>query len=131
MSKKRDKNLVGANVNLIDFGLSRKYMAQKKHVPNTGALEKQKSKNVFFASKNYFNGDTLSRRDDITEIIYNLMYLADPYGSVLSQAYKTSETLFDDISNLKLNSTAAELCASPRTQIFGKILEEAYSYQYE
>jgi hypothetical protein len=38
-----------------------------------------KNRNIVFASKHYFNGDTLSRRDDIISIVYNLIYMMNPH----------------------------------------------------
>jgi hypothetical protein len=36
-----------------------------------------KDRNIVFASKNYFDGQTLSRRDDIIAVVYNLLFMMD------------------------------------------------------
>lgn len=74
-----NKNLKKAKMHLIDFGCSYEYlMKDGKHIPLV-RHSKEKNRNLIFASKNYFNNITLSRRDDIISIVYNLIYLMNPH----------------------------------------------------
>lgn len=67
-----------AKMYLIDFGCSYAYIKDGKHIKNTIDL-RDKNRNMVFASKHYFSGNTLSRRDDIISIVYNLIYLMNPH----------------------------------------------------
>lgn len=61
---------------LIDYGLARKYLdAEGEHLPNL--VQRVFRGNVIFASKNLFNLDTPSRRDDLISLCYLLLYLID------------------------------------------------------
>lgn len=71
-------HLKKAKMYLIDFGCSHAYLKDGKHIPNIRS-NKVKNRNIVFASKHYFNGDTLSRRDDIISIVYNLIYMMNPH----------------------------------------------------
>ena len=58
---------------LIELGCAEKFEHKDgSHRPN---LHDSKRGIVHFASKNAFVGDTLSRRDDIIQIVYNIMCL--------------------------------------------------------
>ena len=74
----KTNNLRKAKMHLIDFGCSHAYMRDGKHIKNL-RNNKDKNRNLAFASKNYFNGQTLSRRDDIISILYNLINLMNPH----------------------------------------------------
>lgn len=74
----KTNHLHKAKMYLIDFGCSHPYMKDGKHIKNL-RNSKDKNRNLVFASKNYFNGHTLSRRDDIISILYNLIYLMNPH----------------------------------------------------
>lgn len=61
---------------LIDYGLARKYVDENgKHLPNV--TQRVFRGNVVFASKNLFNLDAPSRRDDLISLCYLLLYLVD------------------------------------------------------
>ena len=64
-------------MSFIDFGSSEPYMKDGKHVKNF--KQRKFNRNLTFVSKNYFKGNTLSRRDDIISIVYNLFFLMDPH----------------------------------------------------
>ena len=62
---------------LIDFGQARKYLLPDgSHCPDTGIEE---GGNVHFASLNAFKKQTLSRRDDVIQVIYSLMCLYNEF----------------------------------------------------
>jgi len=64
------------NINLIDFGLSRKYKSFRtgKHIKYTYIRKLIGS--FFFTSGNSMKGYELSRRDDLESLGYTLLYLA-------------------------------------------------------
>ena len=63
---------------IIDYGNAQKFLlSDGAHRPNGSGPDK--FVNVHFGSKNALNNDTLSRRDDMVQIIYNLMCLANSF----------------------------------------------------
>ena len=71
--------LISPNLHLIDFGSSYRYRNYSGvHIKDTNS-EVSTDRNLAFVSKNYFNGTTLTRRDDIISIVYNLIYLMNPH----------------------------------------------------
>jgi hypothetical protein len=71
--------LINSKMHLIDYGSSQSFLdEQGVHIPKS-IEELKPERNIVFASKNYFNGTTLSRRDDIISIVYNLLYLMNPH----------------------------------------------------
>ena len=72
---------IPSNLYLIDFGISYKYMitnelGEEEHLPN---IPGQKfDLNILFASNHTIVGNKSSRRDDIIQIVYNLIYLLNP-----------------------------------------------------
>ena len=71
--------LVSQNLSLIDFGSSYRYRDDEGgHIKDSNS-EIGCDRNLVFVSKNHFNGTTLTRRDDIISIVYNLIYLMNPH----------------------------------------------------
>ena len=63
----------GNQVHLIDYGQAEKYLLENgSHRPNKGI---KSLGNAYFASRNAFKYVTLSRRDDLAQIVYNMMAL--------------------------------------------------------
>lgn len=63
---------------IIDYGNAQKFLLPDgSHRPNGSGPDK--FVNVHFGSKNALNKETLSMRDDIIQIIYNLMCLANSF----------------------------------------------------
>lgn len=88
-------------------------------------------RNLFFASKNYFSGHTLSRRDDIIQIIYNLIYLTNPKDFKMAKIFLESRNLFYDMQEYKSKTSPEELCQDERCRCLIPVLKEAYSYEYD
>ena len=82
-------NLKKAKMHFIDFGCSEPYMKDGKHVKNM--KQRQFNRNIIFASKNYFKGSTLSRRDDIISIVYNLIYLMNPHAFMMGEIFLSDD----------------------------------------
>ena len=62
---------------LIDFGQARKYLLEDgTHCPD---LKEMEYGNSVFASYNAFKDQTLSRRDDLIQVFYNLMVLQNEF----------------------------------------------------
>lgn len=60
-------------VHLIDFGRAKRYLdANGAHLEDQTTYNNY---NIWFASKHSFYNHTLSRRDDIISLIYNLVFL--------------------------------------------------------
>lgn len=63
---------------LIDYGCSYSYLKSNgHHIQNLIEQNVSNDRNIVFASKHYFSGQTLSRRDDIISIVYNLLFMMD------------------------------------------------------
>ena len=101
----------GSNINIIDFGLSRQYLKNNKHI-----LFKD-NKNLLgtpiFASLNNHKGYELSRRDDIESFVYSLIYCAKGY--LPWEAIKNKDELSKDEYNnqiflIKKNTSIESLC---------------------
>ena len=79
-SERREETWTSCDIFMIDFGVSRKYIDENGvHLPNEDVLSF--IGNIIFASHIAFRCQTLSRRDDIIQIIYNLVYLMNPEDS--------------------------------------------------
>ena len=71
---------------------------------------------MFFASPNYFRGHTLSRRDDIIQIVYNLIYLTNPKDFKMAEIFGESESnAFNRMARYKTGASPKEICSDPRT----------------
>jgi hypothetical protein len=73
---------VFSEVYITDFGTAKRFRdINNAHIINTIEPEmnsREVHRNLFFASKNYFSGETLSRRDDLISILYSLLLLLNP-----------------------------------------------------
>jgi serine/threonine protein kinase len=63
-------DLKASQAHIIDFGTAERYTERhsKIHLPNLvkeNPDKEKKRRNLYFASKHHFSGNTLSRRDDI------------------------------------------------------------------
>ena len=66
---------------IIDYGNAQKFqLPDGTHRPNGSGPDK--FVNVHFGSVNALNKNTISRRDDIIQIIYNLMCLANSFKPI-------------------------------------------------
>ena len=79
--------------------------------------------NEWFASKHAFNYHRCSRRDDIIQLIYVLLFLHTRLYSIRDEAPTA-----DVIGNFKKKATAARMCDGTP---FEPLLAEAYSYSYD
>ena len=125
-------NLKKAKMYLIDFGCSHPYIKDGKHIENVRSL-KDKNRNLIFASKNYFNGQTLSRRDDIISILYNLIYLMNPHKFKMGEIFQSENFIqsFKDMRDYKLKSSPLKICSeTQRTKCLLNFCKEAYSYGF-
>jgi hypothetical protein len=115
---------------MIDFGVSRKYINKDtgKHLKN----EQVNSfvGNIIFASHHAFECQTLSRRDDIIQIIYNLVYLMNPEVSWVYDILN-SHNIQEEMRNFKIKSTPDEICFGERCQSMLPICKEAYSIGFD
>ena len=128
--------LISSEIYINDFGTCKKYRTnENEHVKNVvdPCIEKKLvHRNLYFASKNYFSGQTLSRRDDIISIFYSLILLLDPPLFKMKQiAIKNKSDVFEQMAQYKLNTPPSEILTDPRSQCLLKAMEEAYSYQYD
>mgnify|MGYP000462558045 CR=1 FL=1 len=66
---------------IIDYGNAQKFLLPDgTHRPNGSGPDK--FVNVHFGSNNALNKETISRRDDIIQIIYNLMCLSNSFEPI-------------------------------------------------
>ena len=106
----------------------------KIHLPNEPESYPTIGRNYFFASKHYFSGQTLSRRDDIIQIVYTLIYLLNPQNFKMAEIYTRNinkSNSFEEMKAYKLNATPEDICSEQRTLCLRNILIEAYSYCYD
>ena len=82
--------------------------------------------NEWFGSVNALHGHHLTRRDDIIQLVYSLVFAQDGFQSILTKAQDEEE-----IRAFKLKATAEEFCAGPNTHYLTPILEVAMAYKFE
>ena len=84
-------DLTPSDMHLIDFGSSVSYLdAEGSHLRDQD-LGANDDRNIVFSSKNYFAGTTLTRRDDIISIAYNLLYLMNPHSCRLTKIVSSNK----------------------------------------
>ncbi|KAJ3344185.1 serine/threonine protein kinase [Entophlyctis luteolus] len=98
-------------VNVIDFGLAKKYRDSRTHAHIPYRENKSLTGTARYASVNTHLGVEQSRRDDLESIGYLLMYFCR--GSLPWQGLKaaTKKQKYDRIRDKKLATTPAMLCA--------------------
>lgn len=117
ISKNNEENLY-----LIDFGLSRFYLKNNKHIENNH--KQNMVGTVRYASTFIHEGNTYSRRDDIISIIYVIIYLLKgklPWQGITSKI-KNIENKNEMIYKLKKNTNYAKLCEGLKNYLEFEIL---------
>lgn len=99
------------------------------------------SGNMIFASKNAFNMQTQSRRDDLISLCYFLLYLVDGDLAFLEQNSESSKENSQDaskqreeflrIQKFKNQLTPELLCASPESKHFLRFINLIFSLKFE
>lgn len=110
------------NLYLIDFGLSRFYLKNNKHIENNH--KQNMVGTVRYASTFIHEGNTYSRRDDIISIIYVIIYLLKgklPWQGITSKI-KNIENKNEMIYKLKKNTNYAKLCEGLKNYLEFEIL---------
>ena len=94
---------------VIDFGLSKNYMHNEKHIPER--YDRKMVGTVRYASINIHNGNEPSRRDDLISIGYILIYFLN--GSLPWQGLvaNTKDEKYDKIGKMKREMSIDELCS--------------------
>jgi len=119
----------GGKVYIIDFGLAKRYMTNKGHIPllygdgMTGTAR--------YASLNVVQGVELSRRDDMESLAYVLIYFLR--GSLPWQGLKVSGTKqqrFEKMVEMKQSIKPEELCKGYPGE-FGAFLIYCRSMEFE
>ena len=124
---------IPSNLYLIDFGTSYKYttnnnLGKEEHLAN---ITGQKFYlNPMFASKHTILGNQSSRRDDIIQIVYNLIYLLNPPNCWLYRFDHTTDPA-EEMRKFKESATPKEICEGERGECLIELCKEAYSYEYE
>jgi serine/threonine protein kinase len=118
-STKSDNGCTEKKVYLIDFGLSSFYISNDKHIINLKINGKVGTQ--VFMSKNIYEGNDCSRRDDIISILYTVIYLIK--GALPWDGLPTSY-------DIKLILTTEEICLGI-PNVFKKLLDYAYSLKFE
>jgi len=97
-------------VNLIDFGLSKKYRDSKTqlHIPYREG--KALTGTARYASINTHAGLEQSRRDDLEALGYVLIYLVKGCLPWQGLPAKTKQEKYDDIMQLKIDTDLKDLC---------------------
>ena len=103
--------MVASNLFIIDLGSCERYIdigkPGKPHLPDIKGLDVIGSRNSFFASKHYFEGHRLTRRDDIIQIVYNLLYLTQPVKFEMSNVFLDADDPYLAMKKYKLEKTPA------------------------
>lgn len=100
-------------VNLIDFGLSKKYRDSKTQVHIPYREGKALTGTARYASINTHAGLEQSRRDDLEALGYVLIYLVKgclPWQGLPSKTPKTKQERYDEIMQQKINTSLKDLC---------------------
>jgi serine/threonine protein kinase len=91
-------------VYLIDYGCAQKYeLPDKSHRPNLSCP--QQFTNVHFGSKYALQKQTISRRDDLIQIVNNLMVLKNSFTPITNYLGPDNEDL-DEFKRFKCESSA-------------------------
>ena len=116
------------DVILLDYNLAQKYkLPDGAHRPN---LENKDFGNPYFASCNIFNNHTLSRRDDLIQIIYNLMVLYNDFKPLI-EFFGSCRDVQEVFERFKKEESAFNFCFNNRTVFLFEALEECYQTGYE
>jgi len=100
-------------VNLIDFGLSKKYRDSKTQVHIPYREGKALTGTARYASINTHAGLEQSRRDDLEALGYVLIYLVKgclPWQGLPSKTPKTKQERYDEIMQQKIDTSLQDLC---------------------
>lgn len=122
---KPENFLMGVNKNasivyMIDFGLSKTFMDNGKHIPNT-FKKRGLVGTARYASVNAHLGNELSRKDDLESLMYMLAYLMNgrlPWQDLLA---RSKEEKYEKILQKKIEVTAEKLfeeCPKKFVQVF-------------
>ena len=84
--------------------------------------------NPHFCSINVLRKQTLSRRDDFIQIVYNLMCLSNEFGPIRNIMGFDPEG--ENFAEYKNKVSASEFCEQNGTPFFSDVLEECYSLGY-
>jgi len=120
-------------VNLIDFGLSKKYRDSKTQVHIPYREGKALTGTARYASINTHAGLEQSRRDDLEALGYVLIYLVKgclPWQGLPSKTPKTKQERYDEIMQQKINTSLKDLCKDLPQQ-FEEYLTYCRKLQFE
>ena len=110
---------------LIDYGKAEKFnLADKSHRPNKHVVQYG---NPHFCSKNVHLDQTLSRRDDLIQIVYNLMCLFNSYRPLRDIIGDHP----DEFIEYKKEASAEEFCKDNDCEFLSEVLDHCYSLKYD
>lgn len=118
-------------IRLIDYGLCKKYVDQN------GEHKKQQNETVFegnitFASKNALNLKSLSRRDDLMQLCYLLLYIID--GDLIffdDNDDLTQSQIYIKVKQMKNRLSPEILCSqNEETQILAPFMKEIFALDF-
>ena len=116
-------------VYLIDYGCAQKYkLPDGSHRLNGSGPNL--FTNVHFGSKNALHKQTISRRDDLIQIVYNLICLKNSFLPLRDYLPPDNDDL-DEFKKFKMESSAREFCKRNNTRQFIEILNECYGMLYD
>ena len=123
-------------IRLIDFGLCKKWHeADGSHIAMK--TERIFQGNMIFASKNAFNYQTQSRRDDLISLCYFLLYLVDGDLSFLQNEQEDDQPCewmqeeFNKIKTMKNSLTVEMLAESDEGKRLIPFISEVFSLGFE
>lgn len=117
----------------MDFSCATRYLDNlDRHIKNNLVLKSDFSDphRYLFASKNFFSGQTLSRRDDIIQIVHNLVYLLNPKNQEVEYIMEQDD-VFSGMGDYKLSASPEDVCSEDICKCLIPLLAEAYSYDFE
>ena len=112
---------------LIDYGKAEKiYLSDSTHRPNNPVACYG---NPHFCSKNLLHDQTLSRRDDLIQVVYNLICLQSSFKPL--RRFLGVDPLGENFKKYKKLTTAAQFCNFNNSQYLSEVLEHCYSLKYD
>ena len=115
-----DHTITKNSIHLIDFGIAKKY----RNADNTLVPNKKQSKIIGsfqFVTKFQLQYETMSRRDDMVQIVYIIIYMLNKFKPLLDDIAPNND--FNKLMEFKATCTPREFCRKAQAEFLTPLLE--------